>query len=52
VIPLSSVKILDTLVELMRQAGAPNLGILIDVYHWQRSGAPLDAVARSPTTSS
>lgn len=47
-VPLSSVKTLDKLAELVRQVGAPNLGILIDVYHWQRSGAPLDAVAALP----
>ena len=28
-----------------RDLGAPNLGIRIDVYHWLRSGGPLDAVA-------
>lgn len=47
-VPLSKVKSLDEMARLVRQVAAPNLGILIDVYHWQRSGAPLDAVAALP----
>lgn len=47
-VPLSTVKSLDEMAALVRQVEAPNLGILIDVYHWQRSGAPLDAVAALP----
>ncbi|MFT3876692.1 MAG: sugar phosphate isomerase/epimerase [Propioniciclava sp.] len=47
-VPLSKVKSLDAMSALVREVDAGNLGILIDVYHWQRSGAPLDAVAALP----
>lgn len=47
-VPLSSVKTISEMAALVREVDAPNLGILIDVYHWQRSGASLDAVAALP----
>lgn len=47
-VALSTVKTLEEMTALVRQADAPNLGILIDVYHWQRAGAPLEAVAALP----
>lgn len=47
-VALSTVKTLDQMADLVRQVDAPNLGILIDIYHWQRSGAPLEAVTALP----
>ncbi|MDO5286523.1 MAG: TIM barrel protein [Actinomycetia bacterium] len=47
-VALSSVRTPEEMSRLVEQVGAPNLGVLIDVYHWMRSGASLDAVRAMP----
>lgn len=45
---LSPVKSMDAMASLIRQAGAPNLGMLIDVYHFDRADTPVEAVDDLP----
>ena len=40
-VPLSQVRTLPAMADLVRDAGAPNLGILVDVYHWLRADSSL-----------
>ena len=47
-VPLSRVKTLQATADLIREVGAPNLGLLIDVYHWDRADTPLEAVDDLP----
>lgn len=47
-VPLSKVKTMDEIAELIREVGAPNLGMLIDIYHWDRANTPLEAVDSLP----
>lgn len=45
---LSPVKTLDAMATLIRQAAAPNLGMLIDMYHFDRADTPVEAVEDLP----
>ena len=47
-VPLSSVKTMDEMAGLIREVGAPNLGLLIDVYHFDRADTPPEAVESLP----
>ena len=47
-VPLSQVKTLDAMAGLIREVGAPNLGMLIDVYHFDRADTDLAAVDALP----
>ncbi|MDO5494151.1 MAG: TIM barrel protein [bacterium] len=47
-VALSPVRSLTEMRHLVEQAGAPNLGLLVDVYHWFRSGDTAEDVASLP----
>lgn len=47
-VPLSAVKTMDEMAGLIREVDADNLGLLIDIYHWDRANTPLDAVDALP----
>lgn len=40
-VPLSQVRTLVEMRDLVDEVGAPNLGVLVDVYHWVRGGCQL-----------
>lgn len=48
VVSLSTVKTVGQMASLIREVAAPNLGLLIDVYHWFRSGSSPAEVADLP----
>jgi xylose isomerase domain protein TIM barrel len=47
-VALSAIQTPEQMSRLVREVGAPNLGILIDVYHWMRAGASLKDIAALP----
>lgn len=47
-VPLSNVRTLAEMAELVSEVGADNLGILVDVYHWLRAGSRLEELDAIP----
>lgn len=47
-VPLSNVKSMDAMAALIRQVDADNLGMLIDVYHFDRADTTVEAIESLP----
>ncbi|WP_421723191.1 sugar phosphate isomerase/epimerase family protein [Bauldia sp.] len=48
IMPFTNLRTIDQGLELLRRAGAPNGGIMIDIWHMGRGGIDYDDVARIP----
>jgi sugar phosphate isomerase/epimerase len=50
-LPIGNVSALDTALHLVQGAGAPNGGLLLDMWHVHRTGTSLEAIAALPAGS-